>query len=85
MPYLLFVSLFISPLSTPAFPQAWETLRKEVESRDAAEKSIQSVPYKAILQEHLGRRDLEHPTYTFERVEGQGFVSECQFEGKTFR
>lgn len=68
-----------------AAASAWETLRKEVESRDAAEKSIQSVPYKAILQEHLGRRDLEHPTYTFERLEGQGFVSECQFEGKTFR
>ena len=65
--------------------QAWDTLKEKVASQDASEKAIQAIPYKIILQEHLGRRDLDQPVFTHEIVEGNGFVSECAFEGKTYK
>ena len=51
---------------------------------EAAEKQIQTVPYKSILQEHLGKRDLEKPTYAFHQIEGLGYIVTCSFEGKSF-
>ena len=51
---------------------------------EAVEKQIQTVPYKSILQEHLGKRDLEKPSYAFHQIEGSGYFVTCSFEGKNF-
>jgi len=64
---------------------AWDTMKDESVSQDAAEKTIQAIPYKNILQEHLGRRDLEQPTFTHEKVTGSGFLAICEFEDKSYK
>jgi len=64
---------------------AWNSLKAEVAAQDAAEKKIQAIPYRVILQEHLGRRDLDQPVFTHEKVEGNGFIAECSFEGQSYK